>query len=115
MSRKIFYLAILVVLVASLVGCAPKAASTTTGKTIVGLSFSDYATERWPIESAQMTQLLQKMGYQVIAQEADHDVKLQSDQIDNMVSLGAKGLSSSQKMAQPPSPRWKRLLRRAYL
>ena len=93
MSRKIFYLAILVVLVASLVGCAPKAATTTTtAKPIVGLSFSDYATERWPIESAQMTQLLQKMGYQVIAQEADHDVKLQSDQIDNMVSLGAKGL-----------------------
>jgi D-xylose transport system substrate-binding protein len=94
MSRKIFYVAILVVLVASLMGgCAPKAATTTTtGKTIVGLSFSDYATERWPIESAQMTQLLQKMGYQVIAQEADHDVKLQSDQIDNMVSQGAKGL-----------------------
>jgi len=93
MSRKFFYIAVLVVLVASLVGCAPKAASTaSTGKPIVGLSFSDYATERWPIESAQMTQLLQKMGYQVIAQEADHDVKLQSDQIDNMVSLGAKGL-----------------------
>jgi D-xylose transport system substrate-binding protein len=94
MSRKIFYVAVLVTLVASLLGgCAPKAATTTTtGKPIVGLSFSDYATERWPVESAQMTQLLQKMGYQVIAQEADHDVKLQSDQIDNMVSLGAKGL-----------------------
>jgi len=92
MSRKIFYVAILVVLVASLVGCAPKAASTTGGKIKIGLSFSDYATERWPIESAQMTQLLQKMGYEVIAQEADHDVKLQSDQIDNMVSQGVKGL-----------------------
>jgi D-xylose transport system substrate-binding protein len=95
MSRKIFYVAILVVLVASLVGCAPKAATTTTttgGKIKVGLSFSDYATERWPVESAQMTQLLQKMGYEVIAQEADHDVKLQSDQIDNMVSQGVKGL-----------------------
>jgi D-xylose transport system substrate-binding protein len=91
MSRKFFYVAILVVLVASLVGCAPKAA-TTTGKTKIGLSFSDYATERWPVESAQMTQLLQKMGYEVIAQEADHDVKLQSDQIDNMVSQGVKGL-----------------------
>ncbi len=49
MSRKIFSIAILVVLVASLLGgCAPKAASTTTtgGKIKVGLSFSDYATER---------------------------------------------------------------------
>jgi len=91
MSRKIFYVAILVVLVASLVGCAPKA-TTTSGKIKVGLSFSDYATERWPIEAAQMTQLLQAKGYEVIVQEADHDVKLQSDQIDNMVSQGIKGL-----------------------
>ncbi len=96
MSRKILFVTVLVVLIASLVGCAPAATSTVaapaTGKTLIGLSFSDYATERWPIESAEMTQLLQKDGYAVIAQEADHDVKLQNDQIDNMVSEGAKGL-----------------------
>jgi D-xylose transport system substrate-binding protein len=67
-------------------------APATSGKIKVGLSFSDYATERWPIEAAQMTQLLQKKGYEVISQEADHDVKLQSDQIDNMVAQGVKGL-----------------------
>ena len=92
MSRKILYVTLLIVLIASLVGCGPKAASTTGGKIKVGLSFSDYATERWPVEAAQMTQLLQKKGYEVIVQEADHDVKLQSDQIDNMVSQGVKGL-----------------------
>jgi D-xylose transport system substrate-binding protein len=94
MNRKIVYIAMLIVLVASLVGCGTKTATTGTtgGKIKVGLSFSDYATERWPIESAQMTQLLQKDGYEVIVQEADHDVKLQSDQIDNMVSQGIKGL-----------------------
>jgi D-xylose transport system substrate-binding protein len=84
----------LVFLITSLIGCGGTAApaSTTSSKIKVGLSFSDYATERWPIESAEMTQLLQKDGYQVIVQEADHDVKLQSDQIDNMVSQGVKGL-----------------------
>jgi D-xylose transport system substrate-binding protein len=92
MSRKFLYVTLLIVLVFSLVGCAPKAATTGTGKIKVGLSFSDYATERWPVEAAQMTQLLQKKGYEVITQEADHDVKLQSDQIDNMVSQGVKGL-----------------------
>jgi ABC-type xylose transport system substrate-binding protein len=92
MSRKILYVTLLIVLILSLVGCAPKAATTGTGKIKVGLSFSDYATERWPVEAAQMTQLLQKKGYEVITQEADHDVKLQSDQIDNMVSQGVKGL-----------------------
>jgi D-xylose transport system substrate-binding protein len=70
----------------------PAAPAASSGKIKIGLSFSDYATERWPVESAQMTQLLQKKGYEVIAQEADHDVKLQSDQIDNMVSEGVKGL-----------------------
>jgi D-xylose transport system substrate-binding protein len=81
-------------LIASLVGCASPAAApaATSGKIKIGLSFSDYGTERWPVEAAQMTQLLQKKGYEVISQEADHDVKLQSDQIDNMVSQGVKGL-----------------------
>ena len=93
MNRKIFYILMAVVLVASMVGCGAKTSTTTsTGKIKVGLSFSDYATERWPVEAAQMTQLLQKKGYEVIVQEADHDVKLQSDQIDNMVSQGVKGL-----------------------
>ena len=72
---------------------APAApAAPSSGKIKIGLSFSDFATERWPVENAQMVQLLQKDGYEVISQEADHDVKLQSDQIDNMVAQGVKGL-----------------------
>ena len=59
-------------------------------KIIVGLSFSDFATERWPIEDELMTKLLEEKGYEVISQEAAHDVKLQNDQIDNMVTQGAK-------------------------
>jgi D-xylose transport system substrate-binding protein len=59
-------------------------------KVIVGLSFSDFATERWPIEDELMTNLLEEKGYEVISQEAAHDVKLQNDQIDNMVTQGAK-------------------------
>jgi D-xylose transport system substrate-binding protein len=39
-----------------------------------------------------MTKLLNAKGYTVIVQEANHDVKLQNDQIDNMVSQGVKGL-----------------------
>jgi D-xylose transport system substrate-binding protein len=68
---------------------APAASS---GKIKIGISFSDFATERWPIENQIMTVQLQKDGFEVISQEADHDVKLQSDQIDNMVAEGVKGL-----------------------
>ena len=65
---------------------APAAAE----KTIIGLSFSDYATERWPIEEELMRGLLEDKGYEVVSAEANHDVKLQNDQIDNMVTQGAK-------------------------
>jgi len=84
----------LLIVAAMLAACAPaaQAPAASSGKVKIGLSFSDFATERWPVENAQMTQLLQKDGYEVISQEADHDVKLQSDQIDNMVAEGVKGL-----------------------
>jgi D-xylose transport system substrate-binding protein len=58
----------------------------------IGLSFSDFATERWSVENEQMTKLLEEKGYTVISQEANHDVKLQNDQIDNMVSQGVKAI-----------------------
>ncbi|MBN2117312.1 MAG: substrate-binding domain-containing protein [Anaerolineales bacterium] len=63
-----------------------------SGKTKVGLSFSDFAVERWKNEEVLMRKLLEEKGYEVISQEANHDVKLQNDQIDNMVAQGVKGL-----------------------
>lgn len=59
-------------------------------KVIVGLSFSDFATERWKNEEILMRGLLEDLGYEVVSQEANHDVKMQNDQIDNMVTQGAK-------------------------
>jgi D-xylose transport system substrate-binding protein len=56
----------------------------------IGLSFSDFATERWARERDEMTGLLQKAGFDVISQEANHDAKLQNDQVKNMVTQGAK-------------------------
>src|SRR5688572_14711577 len=58
----------------------------------IGLSFSDFATERWKNEEELMRSQLEEKGYEVISAEANHDVKLQNDQIDNMVSQGVKGL-----------------------
>ena len=54
----------------------------------IGLSFSDFSTERWPVEAAQMTALANEKGVQVVSQVANHDVKLQNDQIENMVLQG---------------------------
>jgi D-xylose transport system substrate-binding protein len=86
MSRKILSVVMLIVMVTGLFACKGK------GKTKVGLSFSDFATERWKNEANLMTKLLNEKGYDVIVQEANHDVKLQNDQIDNMVTQKIKGL-----------------------
>jgi len=86
MSRKILSVVMLVVMMTSMFACKSK------GKTKVGISFSDFATERWKNEADLMTKLLNEKGYDVIVQEAAHDVKLQNDQIDNMVTQKIKGL-----------------------
>jgi D-xylose transport system substrate-binding protein len=71
---------------------APAEEAASDDTMIIGLSFSDFATERWKNEEVLMRGLLEDMGYEVLSQEANHDVKLQNDQIDNMVSQGADGL-----------------------
>jgi D-xylose transport system substrate-binding protein len=85
MKRSIITLVVIAILMTSLAACG----GGDSGKTIIGLSFSDFATERWKPESELMKSLLEEKGYEVIVQEANHDVKLQNDQIENMVSQGA--------------------------
>jgi len=93
MKNKVVLTIVAVIMIVSLLaGCAPKAAAPAAEKIKVGLSFSDFATERWKTEEVLMTNLLEEKGYEVLSQEANHDVKLQNDQIDNMVAQGAKAL-----------------------
>lgn len=54
----------------------------------IGLSISDFETERWPVEQALMTKLAAEQKAQVVSQVANHDAKLQNDQIENMVLQG---------------------------
>lgn len=105
MKRKLLKLFSLIMVVsmalAALSACTPAAApapaaeqpaAASGGKIKIGLSFSDFATERWKPEADLLTKLLEEKGYEVLVQEANHDVKLQNDQIDNMVAQGVKGL-----------------------
>lgn len=65
------------------ISCKPK-----EKKIKVGLSFSDFETERWAVESEILKKLFEEQGCEVIIQVANHDTKLQNDQIDNMVTQG---------------------------
>ena len=84
---RMIMLAMVVIMLASSLGACGG-----TGKVKIGISMSDFATERWKPEADLMKKLLEEKGYEVLVQEANHDVKLQNDQIDNMVSQGVKGL-----------------------
>ena len=55
----------------------------------IGLSFSDFTLERWVREAEEMSKLARSAGAEVIVQEANHDPKVQNDQIENMVLQGA--------------------------
>ncbi|HQY94123.1 substrate-binding domain-containing protein [Caldilinea sp.] len=108
LHRKLSLLVVLAVLASIVMACTAPAAAPTGGaaapaagdqtaapageKIKVGLSFSDFATERWKNEEVILRGLLEAKGYEVLSQEANQDVKLQNDQIDNMVSQGAKAL-----------------------
>ena len=69
-------------------GCKAKetGAEEKTGKFKVGLSFSDFETERWSVEEAALRSQFESIGWQVITQVANHDAKLQNDQISNMIT-----------------------------
>jgi len=58
-------------------------------KPMIGLSFSDFTLERWVREAEEMSKLARSAGAEVIVQEANHDPKVQNDQIENMVLQGA--------------------------
>jgi D-xylose transport system substrate-binding protein len=81
-------LILMVLAIVSIAGFAPKTFAADAPK--IGLSFSDFATERWARERDEMSKLLKDAGFEVVVQEANHDAKLQNDQIKNMVTQGAK-------------------------
>ncbi len=80
--KKLFVLAVACLLAVSCMGVAQAA------DIKIGVSFSDFETERWPVEAELMKNLAAEQGAEVIVQAANHDAKLQNDQIENMVLQG---------------------------
>ena len=98
MRKFLFVLSIAVLIGFGSFGCSKnndeesKDSDRAAEKIKIGLSFSDFATERWAVERDIMTKMLEDRGYEVIAQGANHDTKTQNDQIENMVTQGAKAI-----------------------
>ena len=86
--KRALRLITLVALVLVVAACQPPKGA----KIKIGLSFSDFTTERWPNEAVLLTKLGYDKGAQVVFQVANHDEKLQNEQIENMVLQGVKAL-----------------------
>ncbi len=96
MSNKITWgwitILVLISIVIGTTGCVVEENGDTGDRIKVGLSFSDFETERWKPEEVLMTQLLEAKGYEVLSHEAGHDVALQNEQIAAMVAQGARAI-----------------------
>lgn len=92
MLRKILLMSLMMAMIGFMVFAGGGQEVEDDGQIVIGVSFSDFATERWPQEQALLTQLGQEAGVQVISQVANSDAKLQNDQIENMVLQGADAL-----------------------
>ncbi len=100
MRKTLIVLSVVALVCFGLFGCSKdngektkqtaETAKENSGKIKIGLSFSDFATERWTEERDKMAKMLEDKGYEVIAQGANHDPKTQNDQIENMITQGAK-------------------------
>jgi D-xylose transport system substrate-binding protein len=58
----------------------------------IGASFGDFETERWPVEAELMKKLAEEQGAELVVQVANHDAKLQNDQIENLVLQGVDAI-----------------------
>lgn len=54
----------------------------------IGLSISDFETERWSTEERILKEIALTKNAEIISQVANHDAKLQNDQIENMILQG---------------------------
>jgi D-xylose transport system substrate-binding protein len=59
------------------------------GPIMIGMSFAEFYTERWSREMVLINELAAEAGVQAFYQVANNDIKLQNDQIENMVIQGA--------------------------
>jgi len=88
MKRFIILITIVFLLIGSAFAVAQEDQKDKNDTVRIGVSFADFNLEKWPREARIMTETANKFGAQLITQVANHDVKLQNDQIEN---LGLQG------------------------
>jgi len=91
--KKLLVVLLTFAMVFSVTACSG-AKSSTASKTpaLIGVSMPTQSLQRWNQDGTNMDSQLKKDGYNVILQYANNDVNTQVQQIENMITLGAKVL-----------------------
>jgi putative multiple sugar transport system substrate-binding protein len=95
MSKKLIYQLLAVVMLASLIltACGGGAAATPAAtKPLVGISMPTKTSTRWISDGESMVKSFEDLGYDTDLQFADNNIPNQINQIENMITKGAKVL-----------------------
>lgn len=91
--KKVIALMLTATLTLGLAGCgAAKTTSSGTKSQLIGVAMPTQSLQRWNQDGANMKKQLEAKGYKVDLQYANNDVNTQTQQIENMVTKGAKVL-----------------------
>jgi putative multiple sugar transport system substrate-binding protein len=95
MKRLIVSIVTVVFVFTLLVGCGSKASvgtSSSSTTNLVGVAMPTQSLQRWNQDGTNMKKQLEAKGYKVDLQYANNDVNTQVQQIENMITKGAKVL-----------------------
>jgi len=94
--KKLLAVLLTFAMVISVTACSSSKSSTTStatkAKILVGVSMPTQSEQRWNVDGPGMVAQLKADGYTTILQYANNDVNTQVQQIENMITLGAKVL-----------------------
>ena len=79
-------------LIVGIAGCAPTPTAESGGKGLIGVAMPTQESERWIKDGGAVKEGLEAEGYTVDLQYAQDDIPKQIEQIDAMITKGAKVL-----------------------
>ncbi len=69
---------------------APASSAPAAGDTLIGVAMPTQTSERWIADGTAVKEGLEKLGYKVDLQYANDDIPTQTQQVDAMITAGAK-------------------------
>lgn len=90
--KKFFVLLMSLILMIFMVACAGNQKSSSKSNDLIGISMPTKSSARWISDGNTMKKEFENLGYKVELKYAEDDIPTQVNQIENMITKGAKAL-----------------------